>query len=237
MKESGKKLSKREGDASYEDLINMGYLKEAVINYITLLGWSPGGEREIFSLDELIEEFSLKGISKSPAIFDMQKLSWLNGEYIRNLSIEDLHKKALPYYEKAITRKDIDLFKVSKLIQTRIEKLTEIPEILDFIDELPEYEMDLYSHKKMKTTPEMAAVNLKEILPILEDVDEWNEERIHDALFALIERLGVKNGQILWPLRVAVSGKQSTPGGGIELAELLGKDETIRRIKKGIELL
>ena len=237
MKENGKKLSKREGDASYEDLISMGYLKEAVINYIALLGWSPGEEREIFNLDELIKEFSIKGISKSPAIFDMQKLDWLNREYIRSLSIDNLYNKAMPYYEKAIKRKDIDLLKVTKLIQIRIEKLTDIPGILDFIDELPEYGIELYTHKKMKTTPESALASLKEVLPVLESIDEWNEENIHDNLFKLIEKMGVKNGQVLWPLRVALSGKETTPGGGIELAYLLGKGETIKRIKKGIEHL
>ncbi len=237
MRDAHKKLSKREGDASYEDFINKGYLKEAVLNYIALLGWSPGGEQEIFTLEEMIEAFDIKGISKSPAIFDPQKLDWLNGEYIRKLSPEAFYEKALPYLKQAIKRDDVDLTKAAKLLHDRCEKLSDIPEQLDFVDALPDYDPALFCHKKMKTNEENSLTSLKEILPVLEGVSDWNYDALHEALFALIERLGVKNGLILWPLRVAVSGKAFTPGGGLELAELLGKEDTLTRIKKGIELL
>jgi len=237
MRDAHKKLSKREGDASYEDFINKGYLKEAVLNYIALLGWSPGGEQEIFTLDEMIQAFDIKGISKSPAIFDPQKLDWLNGEYIRKLSPEAFYEKALPYLKEAVKSESVDFHKLAELLQARCEKLSDIPEQLDFIDALPDYEPALYCHKKMKTNEENSLTSLKEIVPVLEQVEDWNRESLHDALFALIERLEVKNGLILWPLRVAVSGKAFTPGGGIELAEILGKEETLRRLQKGIELL
>ncbi len=237
MRDAHKKLSKREGDASYEDFVNKGYLKEAVLNYIALLGWSPGGEQEIFTLDEMIKAFDIKGISKSPAIFDPQKLDWLNGEYLRKLSPDEFYEKALPYLEKAIKTEGIDLHKAAALLQDRLTKLSDIPEQLDFIDALPDYDPALYCHKKMKTNEENSLESLKEILPVLEGVSDWNHDALHDALFALIEKLGVKNGLILWPLRVAVSGKAFTPGGGLELAILLGKEETLSRVKKGIELL
>ncbi len=237
MRDAHKKLSKREGDASYEDFINKGYLKEAVLNYIALLGWSPGGEQEIFTIDEMIKAFDLKGISKSPAIFDPKKLDWLNGEYIRKLSPEAFYEKALPYLKEAIKNENIDLAKVANLLHDRCEKLMDIPEQLDFIDALPNYTPDLYCHKKMKTNEENSLTSLHAILPVLEGISDWEFDVLHEALFALIEKLEVKNGLILWPLRVAVSGKAFTPGGGLELAEILGKEETISRVKKGIELL
>ncbi len=237
MRDAHKKLSKREGDASYEDFINKGYLKEAIVNYIALLGWSPGGEQEIFTMDELCKAFSVDGISKSPAIFDVQKLNWLNGEYIRKLSAEEFHELATKWYDGVIKKENIDLKKVSALLQPRCEKLSDIPEQLDFLDELPEYLPELYVHKKMKTNEENSLSSLKEILPVLEALEKWDYDSIHEALFELIAKLEVKNGLILWPLRVAVSGKAFTPGGGVELADILGKEETIARIKKGIELL
>ena len=238
MKSANKKLSKREGDASYEDFIAKGFLKEAIINYIALLGWNPGGEREIYTLDELVQVFDIKGISKSPAIFDVQKLEWMNSKYIKKLPLEEFHQKALPYYSQIITRPDVNLMEISKLLQTRINKFSDITlDMLDFINELPEYTTDLYVHKKMKTNEENSLENLKAALPVLENLDNWTEEGLHDTLFGLIEKLGIKNGQMLWPVRVALSGKQSTPGGGIELAVILGKEESIRRIKKGIDLL
>lgn len=236
IKESGKKLSKREGDASYEDFTNKGYLKDAIINYIALLGWSPGGEQEIFTMDELIEHFSIHGISKSPAVFDEKKLAWINGEYIRKLSMEEFEELAKPWFEKAV-KKDVDYSKLAVLMHDRTEKFIDIVEQLDFIDELPDYDIDLYNHKKMKTNPENSLESLKEVLPVLEALDEWNEETVHNALFSLIEKLEVKNGIILWPVRVALSGKAFTPGGAIEIADLLGKEESIIRIKKGIEKL
>ena len=237
MKDNGKKLSKREGDASYEDFINKGYLKEAIVNYIALLGWAPGDEREKFTLVELVDAFDIKGISKSPAIFDEKKLAWLNGEYIRELTPEKFHEDALPYYKGVITNPEIDLKAVSELLQPRCERLSDIPEQVDFFDKLPEYDRELYTHKKMKTNPENSLEALKEVLPVLEGIDDWTKENIHDRLIELVQKLELKNGRILWPVRVAVSGKAFTPGGGVELAAILGKKETIERIKKGIELL
>lgn len=237
MKDAHKKLSKREGDASYEDFINKGYLKDAIINYIALLGWSPGGEQEIFTMDELIKAFNLEGISKSPAIFDIQKLNWLNGEYIRKLSSDEFHELALPYIRQAVKNATIDTHKISDLLHQRCEKLSDIPEQIDFFDTLPEYSPELYCHKKMKTNEENSLSSLQAVLPVLENLSDWTFDAIHTVLFDLIAKLEVKNGIILWPLRVAVSGKSFTPGGGVELADILGKEETLNRIRKGIEIL
>ncbi len=237
MKDSGKKLSKRDGDASYEDFINKGYLKEAIVNYVALLGWSPGGEQEIFTMDELVEHFSVSGISKSPAIFDEKKLSWMNGEYIRKMSEEDFADMAMPYIKEAVKREDVDFKAICALLHARVEKFTDIAEQLTFIDALPEYDNELYTHKKMKTNPENSLESLKAILPVLEGIEDWTMDNIHSALFALIEKLEVKNGVILWPLRVALSGLPFTPGGGVDLAAILGKDESIARVKKGIQQL
>lgn len=237
MRDAQKKLSKRDGDASYEDFINKGYLKEAIVNYIALLGWSPGGDREKYTIDELIEIFDIKGISKSPAIFDENKLAWLNGEYIRELSAEEFHEKALPWYKGVIENPNIDLKAVSALLQKRCEKLSDIPEQVDFFDALPDYDIEMYTHKKMKTNPENSLVSLERILEVVENITDWSFETLHDALMDLVSKMEVKNGIVLWPLRVAVSGKAFTPGGGIELAHILGKEETIRRIKIGIEKL
>ena len=236
MKDAHHKLSKRNGDASYEDIIAKGYIKEAVINYIALLGWSPGGEEEIFDLKGLVEAFDPKNISKSPAIFDVQKLNWMNGEYLRRMSLEEFHQLAMPYYRQAVKR-DIDFLKLSKVLQTRTELLSDIPPQIDFIDALPDYDMELYVSKKMKTDKENSLEALRQVLPVLEGIEDWSAESIHDAVFKLIEKLEVKNGRILWPIRVAVSGKQFTPGGGIELCDILGKEESIARIKEGIARL
>lgn len=239
MKDAQHKLSKRDGDASYQDLMEKGYLTEAVINYIALLGWAPKGENEIFTLDELIKEFSIDGISKSPAIFDAMKLKAINGVYIRKLAPEKFKEIAVPYIRQTCKRADIDLDILCSTLQPRAELFTDIPEQVDFIDALPEYDIALYTHKKMKTNPENALDALQKVLPVLEAIpaDDFSHDRIHADLFKLIEEMGVKNGIVLWPIRVAVSGKQFTPGGGIELCAILGKDETIARIKKGIEKL
>lgn len=236
MKDATQKLSKRNGDASFGDLITKGYLKEAVLNYIALLGWSPGGEDEKFDLEGLIRAFDIKGISKSPAIFDIKKLNWLNSAYLRAMTDEEFHETALPFIKQAV-KNDVDTVCVAGLLKERCECLSDIPEQLDFIDKLPEYSPELYESKKMKTDPENSKEALLEVLPVLENLSDWNRDAIHEALFALIERLGLKNGRILWPLRVALSGKPFTPGGGIELCVILGRDESILRIKKGIELL
>ncbi len=239
MKDAQHKLSKRDGDASYQDLMEKGYLTEAVINYIALLGWAPKGENEIFTLDELIKEFSIDGISKSPAIFDAMKLKAINGVYIRKLAPEKFKEIAVPYIRQTCKREDIDLDILCSTLQPRAELFTDIPEQVDFIDALPEYDIALYTHKKMKTNPENALDALQKVLPVLEAIpaEDFNHDRIHADLFKLIEEMGVKNGIVLWPIRVAVSGKQFTPGGGIELCAILGKNETIARIKKGIEKL
>ncbi|MGN0596446.1 MAG: glutamate--tRNA ligase, partial [Ruminiclostridium sp.] len=239
MKDAQHKLSKRDGDASYQDLMEKGYLTEAVINYIALLGWAPKGENEIFTLDELIKEFSIDGISKSPAIFDSMKLKAINGVYIRKLAPEKFKELAVPYIRQTCKREDIDLDILCSTLQPRAELFTDIPEQVDFIDALPEYDIALYTHKKMKTNPENALDALQRVLPVLEAIPakDFNHDRIHEDLFKLIEEMGVKNGIVLWPIRVAVSGKQFTPGGGIELCAILGKDDTIARIKKGIEKL
>ncbi len=237
MKTSTEKLSKRNGDASFEDLIAKGYLPQAVVNYIALLGWSPKGEEEIFSMPELIEEFDLSGISKSPAIFDTQKLRAINGAYIRAMSTDAFIQASTPYIRSVCKREDIDLLYLADMLKPRTEIFTDIPEQVDFIDQLPVYDSALYCHKKMKTNQENSLVALKEAVLVLEQLNDWTFESVHDALFALIEKLGVKNGQVLWPIRVALSGKQFTPGGGIELCILLGKDESLRRLKAGVDKL
>ena len=237
MKNQTEKLSKRNGDASFEDLIKKGYLTEAVVNYIALLGWSPKGEEEIFTLDELVQEFDVSGISKSPAIFDPLKLKAINGAYIRRMSLDHFEEMALPYIRQACKREDVDTKLIARVLQSRTELFTDIPEQVDFIDALPEYDTALYVHKKMKTNEENSLESLKDVLPVLEQLEDWNEESIHKALFDLIAEKGVKNGLILWPVRVAVSGKQFTPGGGIELCAILGKEDSLARIRKGIEKL
>lgn len=239
MKDKQHKLSKRDGDASYEDLMKKGYLKEAVINYIALLGWAPKGENEIFSLEELVKEFDINGLSKSPAIFDPMKLKAINGKYIKALSPEKFAEYAMPYIKESVKRDDVDFMEIAGLLQARTELFTDIPEAVDFIDTLPEYDNALYTHKKMKTNPENSLDSLKAVLPVLESIDEkdWTIDNIHEKLFELIAEKEVKNGIILWPLRVAVSGKAFTPGGGIEICHIIGKADSIERIKKGIEKL
>ena len=237
MKDATHKLSKRNGDASYQDLVAQGYLKEAILNYILLLGWSPKGEKEVFSLPEMIEAFDIHGISKSPAIFDTVKLRFLNGEYIRALTPEQFHDMALPWIRKSVKQEDVDTKLIASLLQPRCEVLGDIPEQLDFIDELPDYSTDLYVSKKMKTNEDSSLEILRQILPVMEAMDDVSDEAVHTAMFDLIAKLGVKNGYLLWPLRIALSGKQFTPGGGVEIAAILGKEESLKRLKKGIEKL
>lgn len=237
MKDQQHKLSKRNGDASFQDLIAKGYLPEAIVNYIALLGWSPSVNQEIFTLDELIKEFSIKGLSKSPAIFDIVKLTWMNGEYIKKLDFDKFCEMAMPYIKEAVKTEGIDLVKVAGYIQSRIGTFNDIAEMVDFIDELPQYSTELYIHKKMKTTEEICVESLKKAIPVLEQLNDWTNEGIYNALKALIEEMGIKNGQMLWPVRTALSGKPTSPCGASELAELLGKEETLVRLNKGIELL
>ncbi|MBE6838632.1 MAG: glutamate--tRNA ligase [Ruminococcus sp.] len=238
MKNATEKLSKRNGDASFNDLIEKGFMTEAVVNYIALLGWAPKGENEIFTLEELVQEFSIDGLSKSPAIFDPVKLKAINGAYIRKLSPEAFLEKALPYIRQTVkVRDDIDFALLASVLQPRTELFTDIPEQVDFIDALPEYDTAMYCHKKMKTNEETSLEALNAVLPVLEALDDWSVDGVHSALFGLVEKMGVKNGYILWPVRTAISGKQFTPGGAVEICSLLGKEETIARIKKGIEKL
>ena len=237
LRPTGQKLSKRAGDPSFEDLISMGYLPEAIINYVALLGWSPGTTQEIFTLNELIQAFSIDGVNKAPAIFDIVKLSWMNGEYIRKLSTEKFHELACKYYKNANLGDNIDLVKVSALLQARTEVLSSIPENIDFFDKLPEYDISIYTHKKMKTNEINSLNNLKAVLPALAQLDEWNNDSIYEVLTKVAEQLAVKNSQILWPVRIAISGKVVTPGGATEIAEILGKNEVIKRIQTGIEKL
>lgn len=237
MKNSKEKLSKRNGDASFEDLIEKGFLTEAVLNYIALLGWSPKGENEIFSLEELIKEFDISGLSKSPAIFDPVKLRAINAEYIRRLAPEKFLEYAEPYIRQSVKREDVNIRIIAETLQPRTEIFTEIPEQVDFIDALPEYSTELYRNKKMKTDEATSLIALKEVLPVMQALDDWSIDGIHAKLFELVEKLGVKNGYVLWPVRVALSGKERTPGGAIEIAAILGKEESLKRINKGIELL
>ena len=240
MRDAQHKMSKRSGDPSYEDLIHAGYLTPAVLNYVALLGWSPKGElaeQEFFTLPELVKAFDISGISKSPAVFDINKLRWMNAEYMKKLSPEDFFTKAEPWLKKAVTSPAIDLHKVAALVQSRCEILSDLPERVDFLDKLPEYETELYVHKKSKTNLENSLDTLKALLPVLEAQEDWSNEGLYERLVALAAEKEVKNSVILWPLRVALSGKASTPGGATELASLLGKDESIARVKKGIELL
>ena len=234
--ENHKKLSKRSGHASYEDLIEQGFLPEAVVNYLALLGWSPEDNREIFSLDELIKEFDYHKVNKSPSVFDIQKLKWMNGEYIKAMDNEKFYEKAMPYIKKVIT-KDLDLEKILDMVKTRIETFPELMDMVDFFEELPEYDVAMYTHKKMKTNSENSLEVLTELLPILEATDDYSVDGLHDTVFEYIGKKGCKNGQALWPLRTAVSGKQNTPGGATEIMEVLGKAESVERIKNAIELL
>ena len=237
MKDAQHKLSKRDGDASFQDLLDKGYMTEAILNYILLLGWAPKGEREIYTLDEMVEAFDISGISKSPAIFDAQKLKAINAHYVRALPLEKFTEIAEPYIRQTCKRGDIDISLLCSVLQPRAEVFTDIPEQVDFIDEMPDYSIELYTNKKMKTTPETSLNALKKILPVLEGLDNFTQDGVHNALFKLIETEGVKNGVILFPLRVALSGKQFTPGGGVELAVILGKEDTLARLKKSIAKL
>ena len=234
--ENHQKLSKRSGHSSFEDLIDQGFLTEAVVNFVALLGWSPADNQEIMSLDELVAKFDYHHMSKSPAVFDYTKLKWMNGEYIKKMDFDAFYEKALPYIKEVIT-KDYDLKKIAKMVQSRIEIFPDIKEHIDFFEELPEYDIAMYTHKKMKTTAESSLEVLTDVLPILEAQEDYSNDALYAALCDYVAKKEVKNGYVMWPIRTAVSGKQMTPGGATELMEVLGKEETIARIKKGIELL
>lgn len=234
--EEHKKLSKRSGHSSYQDLIDQGFISEAVVNFVALLGWSPESNQEIFSLDELVKEFNYKNISKSPAVFDMVKLKWMNGEYIKAMDFERFYGLAEPYIKKVIS-KDLDLRKIASMVKTRVEVLPEIEGHIDFFEELPEYDTEMYIHKKMKTTKETSLEVLKELLPVLEAQEDYSNDGLFAVLSAYVAEKGVKTGFVMWPIRTAVSGKQMTPAGATEIMEVLGKEESLKRIRKGIELL
>ena len=237
MRDAHHKLSKRRGDKSFEDLIREGYIVEAIVNYIALLGWSPSDNQEIFSLEELVQKFDMKGLSKSPAIFDIKKLTWMNQEYMKRMDDDTFLALAKDKLQEAIHNPALDLKKIAALAKTRVETLNDIPALVAFFETLPEYDTALYVHKKMKTTEEIALRALKAAYPVLENLAEWNTDTIHDALMALVGELGMKNGQLLWPVRTALSGEPASPGGAMELADILGKEETLRRIQIGIDKL
>ena len=234
--EEHKKLSKRCGHSSYEDLIEQGFMTEAVVNYVALLGWCPSDNREIFSLEELVEAFDYHHMNKSPAVFDMGKLRWMNGEYIKAMDFDKFYERALPYLKEAI-HKDLDLKKIASQVKTRIEVVPEIKELIDFYEEVPEYDTQMYCHKKMKTTEETSLNLLKEVLPLLEAQDDYSNDALFEALVAFGKEHGYKTGYIMWPIRTALSGKQTTPAGATEILEILGKEESIKRIHAAIEKL
>ena len=230
MRDAHNKMSKRHGDPSYEDLLADGYLSDAILNYVALLGWSPGGEREIFSLDELSEIFAVSGISPSPAIFDMQKLNYFNAEYIRMMTPESFAGAAEPFIRKTVRDPGKSLVEIASLLQQRCEKLSDIPEKIDFIDVLPEYDTDLFLHNKSKSDKESSKAMLLAVIPVLENTD-WTSEVILAALSDLAEKLEVKKSTLMWPVRIAVSGKTVTPGGAVEICHILGKTESLRRLR------
>ena len=240
MRDAQNKMSKRHGDPSYEDLKAEGYLTEAILNYVALLGWSPKGElaeQELFTLPELVKAFDMTGISKSPAIFDRQKLDHFNAVYLRSMAPEAFAKVSEPYIRQTVTDPRFDTAAIAALLQARCEKLTDIPEKVDFFDALPEYPVDYYTNKKSKTNPDVSRAMLEAVIPVLEGLTEWTDEAIHDALVGLAQRLEVKNATLMWPVRIAAAGKLVTPGGAVEICRILGKDETLRRLNAGLAML
>ena len=240
MRDQHNKMSKRHGDPSYEDLKAQGYLTEAILNYVALLGWSPRGdkaEQEVFSLQELAEVFDIAGISKSPAIFDIEKLTHFNALYLRAMSPEAFHAVAEPYIRQAVKNPALDTKAIAALLQARCEKLTEIPEKVDFFDALPAYEKDLFTNKKSKTNDEVSRRMLESAISAMEEMGDWTQESIHDCLMDLAAKLEVKNATLMWPVRIAAAGRAVTPGGAVEICQILGKDECLRRLKIGLEML
>lgn len=235
--ENHKKLAKRSGHASYEDLIAEGFLKDVIVNFIALLGWSPSSNEEIFSLEELVAQFDYKSINKSPAVFDMKKFTWMNGEYIKHMDEATFLDNALPEVKKVISNNALDLKAIALMTQPRIEKFNEISQMIDFFQEVPTYDIALYNHKRMKTNPENSLENLTALLPVLESHEDWSLDGLHALVMAYVAEKGMKNGQILWPLRTILSGKMSTPGGAFDIAAILGKEESIKRVQQGLEKL
>lgn len=236
MKDEHHKLSKRNGDASFQDLVAKGYLPQAIINYIALLGWSPETDQEIYTLDELKKAFNVKRINTSGAIFDIEKLKWMNGMYLRNMESEQYHELVLPYIKEAV-KSDYDTKQIAEILHQRVSILSEIKEMLDFFDTYPEYSNDLYINKKMKTNPEIALSSLKAARETLAGTEDWSQANLHDVLMNLVQTLGIKNGQLLFPVRIALTGKAFTPGGAIEIAAILGKEESLKRLDASIAQL
>lgn len=234
--EEHQKLSKRSGHSSYEDLLEQGFLTEAIVNYVALLGWCPQDNQEIFSLEELVKVFDYHHMSKSPAVFDIQKLKWMNGEYMKAMDEDKFYEMALPYIKQVIT-KDLDLRKIAHMAKTRIEVLPDIPALIDFFEAVPEYDVSMYTHKKMKTNPEISLEVLEKILPVLENQEDYSNDALYELLCGFAKENGYKNGQILWPIRTALSGKQMTPAGATEILEVLGKEESLKRIEAAVEKL
>lgn len=234
--EEHKKLSKRSGHASYEDLIEQGFVSEAVVNYVALLGWSPEENREIYSLDELVEVFDYHNLSKSPAVFDITKLKWMNGEYLKAMDFEKFYEMAEPYI-KEVVKKDLDLRKIAAMVKTRIETLPDIAGHIDFFEEMPEYDTAMYTHKKMKSTAESSLQVLTDVLSLLEAQEDFSNDALYETLSKYVEEKGVKTGFVMWPIRTAVSGKQMTPAGATEIMEVLGKEESLMRLRNGVEKL
>lgn len=234
--EEHQKLSKRSGHSSYEDLLEQGFLTEAIVNYVALLGWCPQDNQEIFSLEELVKVFDYHHMSKSPAVFDIQKLKWMNGEYMKAMDEDKFYEMALPYIKQVIT-KDLDLRKIAHMVKTRIEVLPDIPPLIDFFEAVPEYDVSMYTHKKMKTNPEISLEVLEKILPVLENQEDYSNDALYEVLCGFAKENGYKNGQILWPIRTALSGKQMTPAGATEILEVLGKEESLKRIEAAVEKL
>ncbi|MGM9662886.1 MAG: glutamate--tRNA ligase [Oscillospiraceae bacterium] len=240
MRDAQHKMSKRHGDPSYEDLKAMGYLTPAILNYVALLGWSPRGEqaeKEFFTLEELADSFDIAGVSKSPAIFDIEKLRYFNANYIRSMSPEAFHAAALPYIRQGVKDERFSSESIAALLQARCEVLTEIPEKVDFFDALPEYDVSFFTNKKSKTDSAVSLAMLEAAVPALEALEDWSNESIHDALIGLAASLGVKNATLMWPVRIAAAGKLVTPGGAVEICQILGRDETLRRLRLGMDKL
>ena len=234
--ESHQKLSKRCGHSSYEDLIEQGFLSEAIVNFVALLGWSPEDNEEIFTLEELVKRFDYHHLSKSPAVFDYTKLKWMNGEYLKAMDFERFYEMAEPYLKEAV-KKEYDLKKIAAMVKTRIEIFPDIKDHVDFFDALPAYDVAMYTHKKMKTNALTSLEVLKDLLPILEAQEDYSNDALSQTLSAYVTEKGYKNGYVMWPVRTAVSGKQMTPGGATELMEVLGKEESLARIRQGIAML
>ena len=234
--EEHKKLSKRSGHSSYEDLIEQGFVSEAIVNYVALLGWCPQDNREIFSLKELVEAFDYHHMSKSPAVFDIQKLKWMNGEYLKAMDFETFYENALPYIRQVI-HKELDFRKIAQMVKTRIEIYPDLMELIDFFQELPEYDPEIFTHKKMKTTKESSLEVLRDLIPLLSEQEDYSNDALYETLSGYVKEKGYKNGYVMWPARIAVSGKQMTPAGATEIMEVLGKEETLRRMEKAVEML